>query len=174
MRFCRFLGCHWRCEDEIGWRTVDDSLEGTGILVPEGTGVLLIWPKWTLRWLVECRLMWVWFQKANERNLPNVIEADFTGHYWSCTLGTNQSFVLLLCVGLWARHDDNSSDFSRGILIVAFSLAEAARVTGIPALSGRKHRYYERHHHHHHWYHGGSNIIIINCVTWSANNFLQS
>ena len=36
--FCCFLGQHWRCEDEIGWQTVDDALEGSGVLGPEGTG----------------------------------------------------------------------------------------------------------------------------------------
>ena len=35
---CCFLGQHWRCEDEIGWQTVDDALEGSGVLGPEGTG----------------------------------------------------------------------------------------------------------------------------------------
>ena len=32
------LGRHWGCEDEIGWRTADDALKGSGVLVPEGSG----------------------------------------------------------------------------------------------------------------------------------------
>ena len=35
-----FLGQNWGCEDEIGWRTADDALEGSGVSVPEGTGEL--------------------------------------------------------------------------------------------------------------------------------------
>ena len=38
--FCCF-GCrHWGCEDKIGWRTTDDTLEGSGVLVPKGIGEL--------------------------------------------------------------------------------------------------------------------------------------
>ena len=37
---CCFLGQHWGCEDEIGWRTADDALGGSEVLVPEGTGGL--------------------------------------------------------------------------------------------------------------------------------------
>ena len=33
-----FLGRHWGCEDDIGWRTADDGLEGSEALIPEGTG----------------------------------------------------------------------------------------------------------------------------------------
>ena len=35
--FCCFLGRHWGCEDEIGWRTAGNALEGSEVLVPEGT-----------------------------------------------------------------------------------------------------------------------------------------
>ena len=34
------LGRHWGCEDEIGWRTADDALECSEVLVPEGSGGL--------------------------------------------------------------------------------------------------------------------------------------
>ena len=33
-----FSGRHWRCKDETGWRTADDTLEGSKVLVAEGTG----------------------------------------------------------------------------------------------------------------------------------------
>ena len=35
--FCCCLGRHWGCEDEIGWRTADDALECSEVLVPEGS-----------------------------------------------------------------------------------------------------------------------------------------
>ena len=38
--FACFLGRHWGCEGEIGWKNADDALEGSGVLVPEGTGGL--------------------------------------------------------------------------------------------------------------------------------------
>ena len=31
---CRFLGWQWGCKEEIVWRTADDTLEGSGVLVP--------------------------------------------------------------------------------------------------------------------------------------------
>ena len=34
--FC-FLGRHRRCEDEIGWRTADDTVEGSEVLASEDT-----------------------------------------------------------------------------------------------------------------------------------------
>ena len=37
--FC-LLDRHWGCEDEVGWRTAGDALEGSEVLVPEGTGGL--------------------------------------------------------------------------------------------------------------------------------------
>ena len=37
-----FFGRHWVCEDEVAWRTADDSLEGSEALVPEGTRGLSI------------------------------------------------------------------------------------------------------------------------------------
>ena len=36
--FYSFLGRHWGCDDETGWRAADDVLEGSEVLVPEGTG----------------------------------------------------------------------------------------------------------------------------------------
>ena len=33
-----FSGRHWGCKDETGWRTADDTLEGSKVLVLEGTG----------------------------------------------------------------------------------------------------------------------------------------
>ena len=38
--FCCLLVWHWRCEEEIGWRTADDTFESCGVLVPEVTGGL--------------------------------------------------------------------------------------------------------------------------------------
>ena len=35
---CCFLGQHQRCEDESGWRTTDDVLEDSEVLISEGTG----------------------------------------------------------------------------------------------------------------------------------------
>ena len=38
--FFSFRGRNWGCEDESGWRTADDALEGSEVSVPVGTGWL--------------------------------------------------------------------------------------------------------------------------------------
>ena len=46
--------------------------------------------------------------------------------------GIHQLCALLLWSGLWVKHGEHSSGFSREILFVTFSLAEAARMIGSP------------------------------------------
>ena len=110
-------------------------------------------------WLVECTRNWVWFQHANECNLPHFWGGwvggwglgGWVGVGWSwyfsfisgCVLllnlkvafGINWSLAVLLCFSLWGKHNGHSWGLWCGIVLVTFWLADAAWVTDSLELS---------------------------------------
>ena len=100
-----------------------------------------------LCWLMECTLLWGWFQHSANQNASDwswyrcfvisdstplpACKAFFEIH--------QQSFAPLLRFSLQARCGSHLSGFLRGLLLVTFSVAEAAWAVGSPELSVSHH-----------------------------------